>query len=68
MSNFMSNRMSPMLMSAEFAFKYASDNGRKKVTAVHKANIMKVKFILHNTYPSLKSLSTPPLQRCLQAQ
>jgi len=26
---------------AEFAFKYAVDNGRKKVTAVHKANIMK---------------------------
>lgn len=31
------------LVSAEFAFKYASDNGRKKVTAVHKANIMKVR-------------------------
>ena len=27
---------------AEFAFKYANDNGRQKVTAVHKANIMKV--------------------------
>ena len=26
---------------AEFAFKYASDNGRKKVSAIHKANIMK---------------------------
>lgn len=26
---------------AEFAFKYAIGNGRKKVTAVHKANIMK---------------------------
>jgi len=26
---------------AEFAFKYAKANGRKKVTAVHKANIMK---------------------------
>src|SRR6476469_7163990 len=25
----------------EFAFKYAKENGRKKVTAVHKANIMK---------------------------
>jgi len=25
----------------DFAFKYARDNGRKKVTAVHKANIMK---------------------------
>lgn len=25
---------------AEYAFKYAKDNGRKKVTAVHKANIM----------------------------
>jgi isocitrate dehydrogenase (NAD+) len=25
----------------EFAFKYAKDNGRRKVTAVHKANIMK---------------------------
>jgi isocitrate dehydrogenase (NAD+) len=27
---------------AEFAFKYARDRGRKKVTAVHKANIMKL--------------------------
>ncbi|CAG9461312.1 unnamed protein product [Pedinophyceae sp. YPF-701] len=27
---------------AEFAFRYARDNGRKKVTAVHKANIMKM--------------------------
>ena len=27
---------------AEFAFKYAIENGRKKVTAVHKANIMKI--------------------------
>ncbi|MBI3744499.1 MAG: isocitrate dehydrogenase (NAD(+)) [Chloroflexi bacterium] len=27
---------------AEFAFKYARDNKRKKVTAVHKANIMKL--------------------------
>ncbi|XP_049848524.1 isocitrate dehydrogenase [NAD] regulatory subunit B, mitochondrial-like isoform X2 [Schistocerca gregaria] len=27
---------------AKFAFQYASANGRKKVTAVHKANIMKV--------------------------
>ena len=26
---------------SEYAFKYAVDNGRKKVTAVHKANIMK---------------------------
>lgn len=26
---------------AEFAFKYAKENGRKKVSAVHKANIMK---------------------------
>ncbi|RKD34159.1 isocitrate dehydrogenase (NAD(+)) [Thermohalobacter berrensis] len=26
----------------EFAFKYAQKNGRKKVTAVHKANIMKI--------------------------
>lgn len=25
---------------AEYAFKYAKDNNRKKVTAVHKANIM----------------------------
>lgn len=25
---------------AEFAFKYAKENKRKKVTAVHKANIM----------------------------
>lgn len=27
---------------ARYAFQYARDNGRKKVTAVHKANIMKV--------------------------
>ena len=27
---------------AEYAFKYAHDNGRAKVTAVHKANIMKM--------------------------
>ena len=27
---------------AEFAFKYAEERGRKKVTAVHKANIMKL--------------------------
>lgn len=27
---------------AEYAFKYATDNGRKKVTAVHKANIMRM--------------------------
>ena len=27
---------------AEYAFKYAQDNGRKCVTAVHKANIMKM--------------------------
>lgn len=26
---------------AEFAFKYATENGRKRVSAVHKANIMK---------------------------
>ena len=26
---------------AEYAFQYARENGRKKVTAVHKANIMK---------------------------
>ena len=38
--------MSAALAFAEFAFKYASDNGRKKVTAVHKANIMKVSPIL----------------------
>ena len=27
---------------AEYAFKYAADNNRHKVTAVHKANIMKM--------------------------
>ena len=27
---------------AKYAFEYAADNGRKKVTAVHKANIMKL--------------------------
>jgi len=30
------------LRIGEFAFKYAKDNNRKKVTAVHKANIMKI--------------------------
>jgi len=30
------------LRIGEYAFKYAKDNNRKKVTAVHKANIMKV--------------------------
>ena len=27
---------------AEYAFKYARDNGRARVTAIHKANIMKL--------------------------
>ncbi len=36
---------------AEFAFNYAKANGRKKVTAVHKANIMYVHFTaLHTTH------------------
>ncbi len=30
------------LRIGEYAFKYAKDNNRKKVTAVHKANIMKI--------------------------
>lgn len=30
------------LRIAEFAFKYAKANGRKKITAIHKANIMKL--------------------------
>ncbi|HEX5036036.1 MAG TPA: isocitrate dehydrogenase (NAD(+)) [bacterium] len=30
------------LRIAEFAFKYATANGRKKITAIHKANIMKL--------------------------
>lgn len=30
------------LRVAEYAFQYAKDNGRKKVTAVHKANIMRM--------------------------
>ena len=30
------------LRIAEYAFKYARENGRKRVTAVHKANIMKL--------------------------
>lgn len=29
---------------AKFAFNYARKNGRKKVTIIHKANIMLVKF------------------------
>lgn len=45
-----------MFRHVEFAFKYASDNGRKKVTAVHKANIMKVILFQQNILlPSLKS-------------
>lgn len=31
---------------AEFAFQFATENKRKKVTAVHKANIMYVPFIV----------------------
>jgi len=31
---------------AEFAFEYARANGRQKVTAVHKANIMYVFYLL----------------------
>jgi len=31
---------------AEFAFEYARANGRQKVTAVHKANIMYALFLL----------------------
>ena len=27
---------------AEYAFKYARDNGRKRVNSIHKANIMKM--------------------------
>lgn len=34
---------------ADFAFKYTKENGRKKVTAVHKANIMYVCSFLHFT-------------------
>jgi len=30
------------LRIAEFAFRYATKNGRKKITAIHKANIMKL--------------------------
>ena len=29
-------------IQAEYAFKYARDNGRARVTAIHKANIMKL--------------------------
>lgn len=40
----------------EFAFKYAMDNKRKKVTAVHKANIMKLSDGLFlNTYREVAS-------------
>lgn len=35
---------------AEFAFKYAVENKRSKVTAVHKANIMYVQWIYGFTY------------------
>lgn len=46
---------------AEYAFKYARDNGRKKVSAIHKANIMKKAdglFIeccreVHEKYPDI---------------
>lgn len=33
------------LRIAEYAFKLAQDSGRKKVTAVHKANIMYVSLL-----------------------
>ena len=47
---------------AEYAFKYATDKGRKKVTAVHKANIMKQAdglFLecvreVHDRYPDIE--------------
>ena len=40
----------------EFAFKYAMDNNRKKVTGVHKANIMKLSDVLFlNTYREVES-------------
>ena len=40
----------------EFAFKYAMDNNRKKVTGVHKANIMKLSDGLFlNTYREVAS-------------
>lgn len=47
---------------AEYAFKYAQDNGRKKVSAIHKANIMKRAdglFIdccreVHEKYPDIE--------------
>ena len=47
----------------EYAFKYAKDTGRKKVTAVHKANVLKIsdglfKKCFHETaekYPEIES-------------
>jgi isocitrate dehydrogenase (NAD+) len=38
------------LRIAEYAFKLAHETGRKKVTAVHKANIM---YVLHILLPTL---------------
>lgn len=35
---------------ARFALEYARKNGRKKVTIVHKANIMLVIFVFKNNY------------------
>lgn len=38
---------------AEFAFKYAQENHRHKVTAVHKANIM---FVIHIQTSSIRRI------------
>ena len=46
---------------AEYAFKYAKAHGRKRVTAVHKANIMRMsdglflRYILNYTYSTAYS-------------
>ena len=44
-----------------FAFDYARKNGRKKVTAVHKANIMKLTDGLFLVYSVMSPPSTPTL-------
>ncbi|CAK0787861.1 Isocitrate dehydrogenase [NAD] catalytic subunit 6, mitochondrial [Coccomyxa viridis] len=59
---------------AEYAFKYARDNGRKRVNSIHKANIMKMAdglFIkccreVHEKYPEIEYSETIVDNACMQ--
>lgn len=44
---------------ADYAFKYATQHGRKRVTAVHKANIM---YVLLSSHPTSMDPIATPLQ------